>query len=198
MIATVKMMNGELIVIEFGNDDMEDFDHFKQRIVEKRPDIPNGCLMLYREVDGEYEEAFGVINDDFLHAFVDVTRVTPFLMPIWNTKTFLKTSKKKKEIECIVVQFFMNNQLVSEIGICFETNLGFALEDSLTINMEKVSSHFVLYKQTPQTIWYPTIQECLLSVKNPQFPTNQTTLNTIQEMFIGRDWYDGNDTRNEW
>lgn len=208
---TVKFMNGDLIEIQ--HKPSRGFDDFVRTIYRLCTDIPYGCLVLKRAPCDELDEVAQLMrlpdiysdHDDSivtevydgeeLFALVDTTLVTPYVLR--DRDVALPSSKRKFQKIVSVYTFSFrsaHDQHESQTVVFHDTeNNTFALCDTFILPTPQEASEYhrdgllEVYKPTSQTVWFPTLSECLLSSMD-RFPHDHDTLQTIEEQFHHADW----------
>ena len=185
---TLKMMSGDLIEISKtpvnGESEYELVQRFELDIYRMQPSIPIGCLQLLRPIfvdeEEDFEDVTHVQDGDLLYAMVDTTLVCTSVEPLFNGAAALVSKHGTIPLNCFCVDFLRryfehdeDARPVWTVRVCFAFTKGFALFDRLLrANQQR-------YHETPSVQWFPTVQECLLSVDAPRFPTDQQTLDNV-------------------
>lgn len=184
----VKMLNGDLIAIKHhplldGETVEQNVQRFVQKVYDACPSIPLGCLVIRRD-DGSV--VTNLAEGDIVFALVDTSLVEPV---VYLTPRFVQVNNSRTYAEHIRVHFFKKDDSnLDEDGfrlsmctvdiLSVERRARFALMDTLKAGMGTC-----IYEETPKTQWFPSITDCLMSVDQPRFPTDEVTMEKVNESF---------------
>lgn len=210
---SVKFLNGELLEIQHKSS--RGFDHFIRILYQSCEFIPYGCLVLKRlpsddsDLDEtaqlmrlpdiysslDNDEVTEVYDGDELMAIIDTTLVTPYI--VQESNVALPSSKRENQQIVFVYSITfrsIHDPRESQTIVFHDTEKGlFALCDTFILPTPQEASEYhrdglyEVYKPTPQTMWFPTLSECLLSSAD-RFPHDSHTLQIIEKQFYDVDW----------
>lgn len=194
---TVKTLNGDLLSIE--HKPSRGLNHFIHMVYDNLQ-IPNGCLVLKRILNDEFEDVEDVEDGDHLFAFVDISRVQPFVECEGHVCIPLDEKDIKNRIVFTKLRIKFFSKDVDEWGepICYneidvfydDEKKMFSLTETFQAPTPQEASYYhrlgmgAPYRPTEKTIWFPTIHDCLLSIENARFPRDEKTLTSVQDEVI--------------
>lgn len=161
-------------------------------------------LFLDKDVDYNNKVTY-VLDDDMLMTFVDTSLVFPVIFPITGYFSVKSVSGRETPVSKFKIRFccrydddkdkeIEDYKYTLEFDILFinrKNKKRFALAETLESSTPQECAFYhghklpEIYKETSETMWFPSIIECL---EKERIPRDQNTIVLISEAFSRGDW----------
>jgi hypothetical protein len=208
-------LNGDLLSIQ--HKPSRGFEHFQRMIYNECTHIPYGCLVLRRLVqesddldevsqlmllpdiysDEDVDESIvtEVYDGDEIIATIDTTLVESYMIRNRNIAIPSSNPKFQHYVSVYSINFrSKEDEFESQTVVFHDTdNDLFSLCDHFIQPTPQEAAEYhrdgmvEVYKPTPQTVWFPTLSECLVTSMD-RFPHDSDTLQNIEKQFNEYSW----------